>query len=441
MKYSILKKNMGYGTKRKADWKPSAKHFVRLFDDTYKTPDGFYNTTKLASHVRSAGKTARQLFRGSKSTPKRGATISSTPTPRSQTMATTRMRRGKGAYNSNSKGFLKTVRKSRKPKGYQAGKGITATYETGNVLGNQDIVYIGHITGPTNQILLIAMQSMVKLLLTKMNIRINNLFDLMSSVKFAVGDIFRVTYHINSTTSATTNFQVIIAVPTSFAGLSLDLKNLLQGITSIDWVPRSFEYIPIGSQLQAASISLEALMFHYDIKSTLKIQNRSINTAGNDEADEVDNVPLYGKSIGGKGTGVVARYPNSTSPANVVGDITSGLISNVSLDDNAKEPLSGYFFPKSSQQGKVHLDPGALKTSVLTTKRSIGLKYLLRMNYQISGTQSITPFGSYRFFQLEKMIDTGVVINLLVAYEHNLAISCFATTKYNYTTAPIYAKV
>jgi len=423
----------------------AANKIGRMAYDRY-TPNGRLNSTRIQDDFNTATKVGKRLFRKATPgrppgyTPRAAVTIS----PRQHTAVNTRMRyRGSGAYNTKSGGKLGIRRKPKKPKGWQAGKGVTFTGETGGVLGAQDIVYIGHITGPRDLIFKQAMQSMVKLLLTKMNVRIRDFGAPMNEVKIAPGDLFNLLYKADSRTTVTSSSSFAVLAASTFNDVANSFVTLLSGTTLTDWSPLVLEYVPIGGNSpQFASIGLDQLMLHFDIKSSLKIQNRSINTAGNDQEDDVDNVPLYGKSIGGSGTGVIARFPNSISPANVVGNINNGVISQVNLDDNAKEPLSGYFFPKSSLQGKVHLDPGILKTSVLTTRRNISLKYLVRLfNTGATSPQPLTSFGKYRFFQLEKMIDTGITINLLVAYEHNISMSCYATTKYNWTTAPQYLKI
>lgn len=410
----------------------------------------FRNAVNAGYQVYQTGKAINQGLRSLKqSTPVRShprdwlkKSVSPKMTPRSKTRLTTRMKRGAGAFASHSAGFLKTRRKSRKPKGWQAGKGVTMTFETGGVLGNQDIVYVGHATGPRDRIFEQCSQTMLKLLMTKMNIRIRDFDAPLSEIPIPATSQFRFTYKLNASTATTTVDTYIVGAADTFNNVAFFFSNLWAGSTNYSEVmPLTFAYVGDGG-IQNASIALEALMFHFDIKSSLKLQNRSINSAGNDQVDEVDNVPLYGKSIGGTGTGVQARFPSSTSPANIFGSLSNGLISKVTIDVNSTEPLSGYFWPKSSQQGKIHIDPGQLKTSVLSTKRSISLKLMLKMfsTAPVNNTGLIASFGKYRFFQLEKMIDTGVAINLLVAYELNTSMSCYATTKYNWTTAPVYRK-
>ena len=67
------------------------------------------------------------------------------------------------------------------------------------------------------------------------------------------------------------------------------------------------EYLP-GSAISAFArpnlvMAAETMIFEFDCKSSFKIQNRSSNGV-DDDADDVDNIPLYGKSYYGKSNGM-----------------------------------------------------------------------------------------------------------------------------------------
>jgi len=361
---------------------------------------------------------------------------------RKRVRMTTKTKRGFGAINSRSAGFLKTRRKKRKPKGYQAGRGITCTLESGGPLSADEMLYVGHITGPKSEITKIAWQCILKLLLQKMTIRLLNLSRLVSSDGFVAGDLFRFSWTANPTTTAVTVRTMTLGGGEVYSDIVDNMIQTFWTADAADIMPQKFEYIPAAaSKIYARSIGLQDLMLHYQIKSSLKIQNRTLNSAGNDESDDVDNVPIYGKSIGGTGTYCQSVFPNSITPANIIGEFESGIIRNIALDDNALEPLSSYFWPKSKQEGKIKLDPGELKTSVLNTNRNISLKVLYKMfSTPLSSTQPACSFGHFRFFQLEKMIDTSA-LPVIVGYEVNTNYNCYATTKYNWTTAPVFKKL
>jgi len=421
-----------YGGRKPKSWVvPNPGRLVGSYVQKRYIPNGKFNSTQLINDLKKI-KAVTKKFTKSKNSLKSSSSS---------------VRRGKSSYrgapHSTSAGKLGVRRKSRKPKGWQSGKGVTMTLEQGGTASQSDIVYVGHITGPRVQVMYQAVGSMLKLLLTKMNIRVRELSAQMNEVKIFPGDVFSILYASDPSTTTINAFTFTVGATSTFDDCINSFVAAFAGTNLVSWSPRTFEYVPASSvSPQYASIAIESLMFHFNIKSSLKIQNRSVGETGDEQSDEVDNVPLYGKSIGGSGTGVIAKFPQTTtSPANVVGDVTSGVIRNINIDNNSKEPLSGYFFPKSSQEGKIHLDPGHIKTSTLTTRRNISLQYLVKLYYAASAVQAIVPFGKYRFFQVEKIMDAGGSVNLTVAFEHNLFMTCFATTKYNYTTAPVYKKI
>jgi len=354
---------------------------------------------------------------------------------------------GKGAADSKSAGkFGGMSRKGRKPKGWQSSSGHSVTLETGDVLTNNDIVYVGHITAPRERVYNLAWQCIIKLLVTKMNKKINAFDDAISQNGFNDGDVFQYRFRENAETTTVSQTAFTVAAGNTWSTAAVYFAGLIAANTNAsEWLPVDFSYVPVtaGVGIYIQSIALDCLMLHFEIKSSLKIQNRTFGANG-DTSDEVDNVPLYGKSVGGKGTGVQARFPASSNPANIVGSVDTGLIKQVNLGAGNKEPLSGFFWPKSSVEGKAHLDPGQIKTSVLNTKRNISLRYLTKLFQYVpfgAAAPPLTSFGQYRFFQLEKMLDVGTTVSIKVAFEINLFMGCYATTKMNYATTPGYIKV
>ena len=55
----------------------------------------------------------------------------------------------------------------------------------------------------------------------------------------------------------------------------------------------------------------------------MKIQNRSTNSVDDEQSDEVDNVPLYGRSYEGTGSGTLVDTPALTPPAKLFAEFNS----------------------------------------------------------------------------------------------------------------------
>lgn len=356
-----------------------------------------------------------------------------------------RDRRRLGATHSRSKGFLKLRRqaKKKKLKGASAAKGIHGTLEHGAVLTALDAIYAGHCTAPRDVIMRIAFQAALKQLAKTMGIRIIDLDDSVTAGPYFLGtnDEFKFEYYSSAESTTTTVITHIVGIGNTWRQIAQTFANIVFATPEQSQIiPSYLRFTNSTSEYQPCRLELKYTYFMFDMKSSMKLQNRTINAAGENEADDVDNVPIYGKSIGGSGTGCQALFPNSSSPGQIVCDLANGTIDKTSLSNNLKEPLSGFFFPKSTKQGKVRLDPGEIRTNVLRYKKNVTLQTLFKAFAYSGSTKVIAPFGNFVFFQLEKMIDSGSALNIILAYETNLEYNCVCVPKMNWVTAPTYAK-
>jgi len=181
---------------------------------------------------------------------------------------------------------------------------------------------------------------------------------------------------------------------------------------------------------------LERAKVTYVVKSSMKFQNRSgTNVSGNQE-DDVNNVPLYGKSYAGSGTGPIPRQSDKTNGAvaSFMAEPSHGLIAPDPVQVNA----SGYYEPpnptllgRATKWAKVMLNPGVVKTSVIYDKKTIGFTTfvrLLMLSWTLdTGTivKTQTRNGNYRLFMVEKILQAGVADTaaLSLAYEINYELS------------------
>jgi hypothetical protein len=204
---------------------------------------------------------------------------------------------------------------------------------------------------------------------------------------------------------------------------------------------------------QLMRVSMVGLRVNVFVKSHLRVQNRTVNDAG-DSMDSVDNVPIEGRSFDFAGNGTTYRdYPANLSTQNPT--LQCDPIKGVMYQPVAGSTNSLYVdIPKASQfvgckkvMGN-HLDPGQIKTSVLYDKLSIGLPMLYSKIYNngltVAGTLSAPRkvwLGKSRIFAWEKMIDAVVVgpageRAFNIAFEHNIEVGAMTTFKKQMQTAP-----
>lgn len=324
--------------------------------------------------------------------------------------------------------------------------GVVRVLESGGTTEDGEVVYIGHAC-PLFQMKYCAWWSLIKKLLCKMGANSNVLTGSQNlvSLGFTAGDIFRLTYKPSPAAGvATLDFAVA-------AGSTVD--NLISQyatngtIDTNNVVYNQFQFIPLGtagSFRTSYFVRLESSYLSFYVKNDLKLQNRSTTTTLDNEGDDVNNVPLYGKSYFGFGCGT--KLKNGNSASGLVANPDFGVISNTSsnLGTGYNEPLEYQYFANVKQAGKIHIDAGQVKTSQITKSFRMTFGNFLNAIAPANGISPVAAgptanivlgqasarlnkISSYRFFAVEKMLDantTASPTNVSVAFEHNSKIMC-----------------
>jgi len=199
-------------------------------------------------------------------------------------------------------------------------------------------------------------------------------------------------------------------------------------------------------------IDLRTLRFDIVCKSRFKVQNRTFNSENNDEADDVDRVPLYGKSFEYKTTGTTFRAA-PTNNAATTGRLTTnpltGCLPSPAAESGAND--TQYKETPISQQvigcyktESVHLDPGSIKTSVMYENMNITFAEFMRKIifvgelFRDDGSFNQYWIGKTRLFAFEKMINVpaGAFNEIRLITEHQIDIGCIPLVRTNYFTVP-----
>lgn len=205
-------------------------------------------------------------------------------------------------------------------------------------------------------------------------------------------------------------------------------------LTTNEYMITGFMYI-LGGQTRRYNF-LGARIQVY-VKSALKIQNRTLSASGLIDQDDVDNVPLYGKSYEGTGNymQVASDQAGSSSldaftfapPGN--SDAAPVIEDTFAANQPGSEPMKVSQLYHVKRSGKVHLDPGQVKTSILTYYKKFSLNTLLQVLSRgniVTSSDSAIKIGNYRIFALEKMINsvtTTDVTAVRVAFEHDYKVA------------------
>lgn len=197
-------------------------------------------------------------------------------------------------------------------------------------------------------------------------------------------------------------------------------------------------------------VNVNDAMVRVSVKGDLKLQNRSVTITTDNEADDVNNVPLYGKMFQGSGSGLY-KLPNTSSTSNegiFANEVTGVITRNVATNTLTEPPLGYEFYDKKPLIAKAHLDPGQIKTATVQNTFVMPLNKCI-MDYFVAGSRTnlvrSTKMGTYKVFVLEKLMEPfgSADVNrseLTVAYEYNLKLSAQVILKNNIVTEPYFAE-
>lgn len=400
------------------------------------------------STSRSRSKSYSPMQTSSKSRDRLGALV--TPVskrPRTKTVKTPGGRkvrvRNVGALNSKSAGRLRTKKFRMSKKMKIASKGISHTHEVGReeTTGTQSI-WVGHNSAPVGVVLADFWRLLLKKLAYKSGFNIRNFSSVPEFI--TLNDVIDVYYQ--AADGALSSVAHVFAVGNTWEQIAntfifnasliapgTQLK-FMRFNPTVNAVGTSQDRSPVRLDLEFATISFYA-------KSTMKIQNRTQNSSIDSEA--VDNVPLYGKIYGGTGNGI-AQMTNITSgtTAMLVADAANGYILGNSADLGCEEPPHQWFFPGCKKAGKIHLDPGEVKTSTLIYKKRCSVNQFKKLLQDDNTANKVrTSFGKYAVFGIEKMIQSVApsLSNIKIGVEINHFMAMNLSVKHRDVTAQLFS--
>jgi len=348
-------------------------------------------------------------------------------------------------------------------------KGISLNTEYSQTLdssGNPTVI-VGHGTFATEQVMYTAMASIVKRLFAKMNLPVTSWDDVLRGADFTIGDTFQFVGRRQQAEDPSTCTSTLIAAHIGavggFRSLVVRLTDLLRAWVNGNSVSPGYvgnqgvviaalTYTPATSAKKPRTeIQLTGAKIDLYIKSDLKMQNQSLTVAADNQADNVNNVPIYGKSYSGTGSGIQIMCPRSVTPGadtrqyNI--HFKRGIIAETSNASNLlNEPWQRKQIRFAKQDGKLGINPGEIKTSGLVSKFSVRFDYLAYVCFQqfdpaLAGIAVPNPrsnLGKFRVMILDKVIGLAGATGVKIAYEHNYYCAAIFKPSYSNMTVPLY---
>jgi len=352
--------------------------------------------------------------------------------PRNSKIATAARRAGTRYTKSSALkagGFIKKGRRIRKkgPLIDIAKKGVQSHYEiTGNVAA-VNTVFLGHCTHANSHLVETFAFALCKLI----SLRIGSVMNKPDqNVGAGASDSIQLQWKVDDDpgTSVTT-YAYSCSPATTWTDVRNDMVTYFSTNFTATTVLLDAYYYPYLASLGLfrtntyVRIRLSNAKFTFSCKSFLKMQNRTVDIVGEDNIDDIANVPLNGKSYEGTGTGSKYIAP-TTGIAPFMGDRSSGLIKTTSTAQEFSEVPYDYAFPGAKRSGKVRFDPGIVKTSSLTDLKTMHYtKWFAKIFGNSVPVYPNRDVGKFRFFALERMIG-GSAANIIVQYEVESRVGC-----------------
>jgi len=352
-------------------------------------------------------------------------------------------KRRRGAATSISAGFTKTNSKV-----IRSDMSVSNVQEAGGLLTDKKACYVGHTTCPNNTIVIFAFAAVIKKLIIKSGNDVNDLdqtiFGDIYEDGTLAGSFFTLNYRLGSVvTDPLASINFLLSANNTVYTIANAMRIWAQDKgTQLNFISMEFTIGNGVANIRTYKVQLMQTHVAFMVKSSLKIQNRSSSASGGDEADDVDNTPLYGKSYEGSGSGcdyVGDNIKGTTIHASLYGNENNGEFTRVTGfpvvtggNTSLVEPPPGSHFFGVKKCGKIHLDPGHLKTSVLTWRKSYEFNKMILLYNNDTSHRFYRRFseGKYRFFGLEKILETvngADPTDLRVAYEVNYSLTAVVT--------------
>jgi len=346
--------------------------------------------------------------------------------------------------NSKSAGFIsKGRRASQRPF-----SGIQVNYETGGTVTAVDMMTIGHATIAVEKVIRIFWLTLLKKLMIKGGkpcVRIEE------DLELNLTDTVQLIYSTASNVSRSTQTYTVTGV-TTLDTLAIWFSDAARGYNvtanSIDQYKFiSLSYNPTDvKQSRKAFMELELTSFNLYSKSNFKHQNRSVDDLADNQIDDVDNVPIVGRTFEGHGTGV-NRFQGVNGPAsgNFVAQVGNGLVSYTAITTGNNDLPEAREFDRKVSVGKCRLDPGDIKTSQLVSTHSgnISKFYYSCLVPRVSPSTltQIKPYGKFRFMCYCKMIDAAFTAQpMTIAFELHSVLKMSVNEKRSYQTQVAWSK-
>lgn len=303
-----------------------------------------------------------------------------------------------------------------------------------------DICYIGHTTNAYSQILHVVHMALLKKLFQLFGTTINNVDDAIGGVGVFGVSMSKINDQVRSDVTASHT------AVTTYWSLAQSFINIVANY--VNGGAANFRLIKIWYQSYNAALTepfsnykelhLDNCYVEILTSSVLRLQNRTVasTATGNEDATNVENNPVRGRSYDINGNGTFLKWTDDDANTfSLLGsDVNGGLAASIvgtglttGLQAALKRPQPSSSFRYCYGNKKVLIDPGLIRPSYLSHRQKLSLdKYCDIFLPIYAGFGGYVPFGKSRVFALTKMIDSGVAEEPSVKIGYEILFRCSA---------------
>lgn len=318
-------------------------------------------------------------------------------------------------------------------------KGVVLQQEVASKLQGQEVVFVAHSTAPAAYIRRTIAMLLLRAIMVRHKVQwLDPGAAAVFAGRYTVGDIFSLQYVSTATGVVTTTGSITLVTLSTFEDI---INAFIGGLRTIYEVKDrhliGVEFIAKWDSTTkfrpSMYLNLTGAEIQISSKSALKIQNQSDATI-----DLGNNQPLNGKFYDSNGNYLKWRngalYAASAEyfTCEEQGHFELAIDRNSTAFPELREPPPPGAFYDVTSSGKVKLDPGELKTSVLNHVDTVSLARLGKYFSSQMAVATGTPLngGKCRFIALERMIDADTTpTNMTIAWEIDYKIQAMLNIK------------
>lgn len=230
------------------------------------------------------------------------------------------------------------------------------------------------------------------------------------------------------------NNDTIESVSNSFIGI---ITQIMNGTTYLDLKSVTFSTYSDGGTIAhvIADINMENEVLKLNLKSVLKVQNRTLGaTSGSSEDDVVDAQPLVGKVIEFRGGCIKLKNNDVQNAVHFrIRDTGILLLPGSNLKTGQLEPRQKHDFSNAYKQSKFLLQPGDIKTGYIKSSHAAYFNNIFKAFKYSKQTVSLVDYqtaapGKVQLISFEEQLNSGSANLIKVQYEQQQYVEAYLVT-------------